>query len=51
MKRIVKILSASATLLVVFGFSATAFAQGADIKTIVLKAVDRMNTMQKPAGI
>jgi F-type H+-transporting ATPase subunit c len=33
MKRIVKILSASATLLVVFGFSATAFAQGADIKT------------------
>lgn len=25
--------------------------QGADIKTIVLKAVDRMNTMQKPAGI
>jgi F-type H+-transporting ATPase subunit c len=33
MKRIVKILSAFATLLVVFGFSATAFAQGADIKT------------------
>jgi serine protease Do len=25
--------------------------QGADIKTITLKAVDRMNTMRKPAGI
>jgi serine protease Do len=25
--------------------------QGADIKTIVLKPVDRMNTMRKPAGI
>ncbi|WP_394787462.1 S1C family serine protease [Rhodoferax sp.] len=25
--------------------------QGADIKTIVLKAIDRMNTMQKPVGI
>lgn len=25
--------------------------QGADIKTIVLKAVDRMSTMRKPAGI
>ncbi|MDR7376813.1 S1-C subfamily serine protease [Rhodoferax ferrireducens] len=25
--------------------------QGADLKTIVLKPVDRMNTMQKPAGI
>lgn len=33
MKRIVKILSAFATLLAVFGFSATAFAQGADIKS------------------
>ena len=33
MKRIFKILSAFATLLAVFGFSATAFAQGADIKT------------------
>ena len=33
MKRIVKILSAFATLLAVFGFSATAFAQGADVKT------------------
>ena len=32
MKRIVKILSAFATLLAVFGFSATAFAQGADTK-------------------
>jgi F-type H+-transporting ATPase subunit c len=32
MKRIFKILSALATLLAVFGFSATAFAQGADIK-------------------
>ena len=32
MKRIVKILSAFATLLAVFGFSATAFAQGADAK-------------------
>jgi F-type H+-transporting ATPase subunit c len=32
MKRIFQILSALATLLVVFGFSATAFAQGADIK-------------------
>ena len=30
MKRIFKILSAFATLLAVFGFSATAFAQGAD---------------------
>ena len=25
--------------------------QGADIKTIVLKPVDRMSTMRKPAGI
>ena len=25
--------------------------QGADIKTLVLKAVDRMATMKKPAGI
>ena len=33
MKRIFKILSALATLLAVFGFSATAFAQGADIKS------------------
>ena len=32
MKRIIKILSAFATLLAVFGFSATAFAQGADVK-------------------
>jgi F-type H+-transporting ATPase subunit c len=32
MKRILKILSAFATLLAVFGFSATAFAQGADAK-------------------
>ncbi len=33
MKRIFKILSAFATLLAVFGFSATAFAQGADIRS------------------
>jgi F-type H+-transporting ATPase subunit c len=33
MKRIFKILSAFAALLAVFGFSATAFAQGADVKT------------------
>jgi len=32
MKRIFKILSAAATLLVVFGFSSVAFAQGADVK-------------------
>ena len=25
--------------------------QGADIKTIVLKPVDRMSTMRKPSGI
>jgi S1-C subfamily serine protease len=25
--------------------------QGADIKTIVLKPIDRMSTMRKPAGI
>ena len=25
--------------------------QGADVKTLVLKAVDRMATMKKPAGI
>jgi len=25
--------------------------QGAEIKTITLKAVDRMSTMMKPAGI
>ena len=38
MKRIVKILSTFATLLVVFGFSATAFAQAADIKSQGLAA-------------
>jgi F-type H+-transporting ATPase subunit c len=38
MKRIFKILSAFATLLAVFGFSATAFAQGADIKSQGLAA-------------